>query len=292
MSFKRIYNSYKKKIDNYLHGLLKDRKVPGQLKKAMAYSLMAGGKRIRPVITLITYDIMCPKQRPVSRQDILNIAAALECIHTYSLIHDDLPAMDNDDLRRGKLTNHKKYNEATAILAGDGLLTFAFELCSSISSNSAPVSSLLARAAGPAGMVGGQVLDIAAVDKKITPAQLKKIHSYKTGALLSAAVMLPLTYLSEKKNYHYFLNFSRYIGLAFQIVDDILDVCADQQKLGKTIGSDQNNNKTTYVSLYGVAKAKKMAATTIDKALVSLQKTEYNTGYLEELARYILNRLN
>lgn len=259
--------------------------------EAMRYSMMAGGKRLRPILLLEAYKL-CGGSKGV-----LPFALALEMIHTYSLIHDDLPAMDNDDLRRGKPTNHVVFGEGMAILAGDALLNYAFETMLKASLNSeTPYLSLkamqlIAQASGVHGMIGGQVMDLKSEDKEVPFETLDYIHTHKTGALLVASLHAgavlanaDLTKIEALTRYGY------HIGLAFQIADDILDIEGDQQKLGKTIGSDIDNHKTTYPSLFGLEQAKVKAKTHVDQAKKALIPFERDADFLLQLADFIINR--
>ena len=261
--------------------------------KAMRYSLFAGGKRIRPILALAAAEAL-----HVTTEQLLPVACALECIHTYSLIHDDLPAMDNDDLRRGKPTCHVVFGEAEAILAGDGLLSFAFELLShpDVQQGISPVAQLrminiISRAIGPVGMVGGQSLDLAAEGQEIPFDHLRLIHGYKTGALITASVQAGAIF--GKADEDQFAAMSRYgmqIGLAFQIVDDLLDVEGTTEDLGKIAGADAQRNKATYPAFFGVAKTKVMAKEAVDEAVSALEFFDAKAEPLRALARYIYER--
>ena len=263
--------------------------------KAMRYSLFAGGKRIRPILALAAAEALHAPSKP-----LLPVACALECIHTYSLIHDDLPAMDDDDLRRGKPTCHVVFGEAEAILAGDGLLSFAFELMThpdalqGISPESQlRMINIIAKAIGPVGMVGGQSLDLAAEGQAIDFEHLRLIHGYKTGALITASVQAGAIF--GKGDEQQFAALSRYgaqIGLAFQIVDDLLDVEGTTEDLGKTAGADAQRNKATYPAFFGVAKTKVLAQEAVDAALTALEIFDAKAEPLRALARYIYERNN
>ncbi len=257
--------------------------------QAEEYSLMAGGKRLRPVIMMMTAK-MCKK----SPELVLPFAAAIEMIHTYSLIHDDLPAMDNDDLRRGKPTNHKVYGEAMAILAGDALLTKAFETAASFDDETVPKERVLraivtlAASAGDNGMIGGQVVDIESrnEDEKL----LKYLHSLKTGALIKASgVIGAILAGATEEEIKAVESFCENLGIAFQIQDDILDVTGNEAELGKPIGSDAENEKSTYVTLFGIEKAEKLAEEYTQKAIKSLDIFEEN-GELVALANKLMGR--
>lgn len=263
--------------------------------QAMRYSLFAGGKRIRPILALAAAEALHAATAP-----LLPVACALECIHTYSLIHDDLPAMDDDDLRRGKPTCHVVFGEAAAILAGDGLLSFAFELLSHPDAlqGISPEAQLrmintIAKAIGPVGMVGGQSLDLAAEGQAIDFEHLRLIHGYKTGALITASVQAGAIFGKGDENQ--FAALSRYgaqIGLAFQIVDDLLDVEGTTADLGKTAGADAQRNKATYPAFFGVAKTKVMAKEAVDAAVTALEIFDAKAEPLRALARYIYERNN
>ena len=253
----------------------------------MDYSL--GGKRIRPFLVYAVGEMF-----GVEKSQLDNAAGAIESIHAYSLIHDDLPAMDDDDLRRGQPTCHIAFDEATAILAGDSLQTFAFELI-----GQAPQSAeqrlemiqCLAKASGYQGMCGGQALDLAATDKHVSLAQLEKIHRLKTGALICAAVELGAIAANASQTHRELLNtFAQNIGLAFQVHDDILDVIGDTETLGKPQGSDEAANKSTYPALLGLESAQEKAKQLIEQAISSLQALPFDSTLLQAFARYIIAR--
>ena len=257
--------------------------------EAEEYSLMAGGKRLRPVIMMMTAK-MCGK----SPELVLPFAVAIEMIHTYSLIHDDLPAMDNDDLRRGRPTNHKVYGEAMAILAGDALLTKAFETAASFRDETVSKErvlraiSILAMASGDNGMIGGQVVDIESrnEDEKL----LKYLHSLKTGALIRASgVIGAILAGATDEEIKAVDSFCDNLGIAFQIQDDILDVTGTEAELGKPIGSDAENDKSTYVTLFGIEKAEKLAGEYTQKAIASLENFSENSE-LVALAKRLMGR--
>jgi len=262
---------------------------------AMRYSLFVGGKRIRPILCLAAGAAV--DVDPALEEDLLPVACALECIHTYSLIHDDLPAMDDDDLRRGHPTNHKKFGEAAAILAGDGLLTFAFDLLSSPGNTSLDdaarlrIVQLVSRAAGSLGMVGGQTLDMAGEGKKIEFEMLKTIHRNKTGALITAAVLSgAVGARATSAQYEALRTYGDAIGLAFQIVDDLLDVTSTTEELGKTAGSDVEHNKATYPAYFGIDGTRDRAAQAIQASLDALDVFPESADPLRFLAHYILSR--
>ncbi len=287
MNFNACFNNYVNEINNYLKDALTEKK--GLIYNAMGYSLYAGGKRIRPVISLACSDAL-----DGNHTASLVYGSAIEIIHTYSLIHDDLPCMDNDDLRRGKPTNHIVYGEDTAVLAGDALLNFACE--SIVSKNKlSPEMSLKAlkiiySASGAEGMIGGQIMDMLA-EKEAPDAQtLNLLHSKKTGALIRAAASVGA--LSAGKDENLFNEYSSSLGLAFQIRDDILDIEGDAEKFGKPILSDEKNNKTTYVTLYGMEGAKKKLSDETQKAIDSIEFLGEKGAFLRELALYLLQREN
>ena len=251
---------------------------------------MAGGKRLRPILLMAAADSINN-----SGEKYLQVASALEMIHTYSLIHDDLPAMDNDDYRRGKLTNHKVFGEAMAILAGDALLTLAFEVA--LRQKDVPPEILFAvleeisKASGVAGMVGGQVIDLRSEGVQIDLATLKKMHTGKTGALFKAAIRCgALLAQAPADKLDALTRYAENFGLAFQITDDILDVEGDAKILGKATGSDAKNNKSTYVSLTSLEEAKKLAKATVDDALAALEVFGTEADFLRELVRYLIGR--
>jgi len=270
---------------------------PPLIHEAMHYSVFAGGKRLRP--------ILCMASAEALGQDIakvLPVAGALELIHTYSLIHDDLPAMDNDDYRRGKPTNHKCFGEGIAILAGDALLTVAFEVLSGYAlreteKNPAEGARLLlmineiAAAAGSMGMIGGQVVDLLSEGKTISGDVLKYIHEKKTGALFRASVRAGAHLAGASQGQLAALTaYSENFGLAFQLTDDILDITGNSAKMGKETGSDLRNQKATYPALYGLEKARSMAAQAIETAKNSLKGLPGDTEPLEELVSYLQER--
>ena len=261
-----------------------------RLYEAMNYSLLQGGKRIRPILTKAVLDAM-----KVDASLYKEFLCALECIHTYSLIHDDLPAMDNDDYRRGSLTNHKVYGDGMAILAGDGLLTYAFQLCSDNTTASAEQKikaiQCLATAAGPEGMVGGQAFDLLSEGKHIPLEELKILHSGKTGALFNAAIELGLILSNaDQAKYAAYMTYANCLGLLFQITDDILDVTGTIEELGKTPGSDIRQDKSTYVSLLGLDEARNEAHAVAQKAHAALATIEDDTHILSAIIDYLMDR--
>lgn len=278
-------HTIEEKMKNFVTG-----DIPKNLYDSMAYSLFAGGKRLRPILLFASFESYASNVEKTYRT-----ATALEMIHTYSLVHDDLPAMDDDDYRRSMLTNHKKFDEATAILAGDGLLTQSFEIVNDdpllSDTEKVYVTKALAHAAGPAGMVAGQVLDLEGETKQLTLEELEQVHLLKTGKLISFAVDVG-AYLAgateEQRNY---LNeFSRYLGLIFQVQDDILDVIGDPEKLGKPVGSDSENDKSTYPSLLGLEGAQEKMNDYKKRALQALEQSGAKGEYLQQLLTYFGNR--
>lgn len=261
-----------------------------ELADAMGYSLMAGGKRLRPILLMAAADAVGARGT-----DFLQAACGMEMIHTYSLIHDDLPAMDNDDYRRGKLTNHKVYGEAMAILAGDALLTQAFEVILSQQGVSAQVLVQVVReisiAAGANGMVGGQVIDMLSEGKKISMAELRKMHMGKTGALFRAAIRSGAVLGgASPEQLKALTDYADCFGLAFQITDDILDVVGDEAVIGKPVGSDERNEKSTYVTLTSLEEAKALAADTVAQAMRALENFGGEADFLRELVQMLVKR--
>ncbi|KAA0966015.1 polyprenyl synthetase family protein [Sporosarcina sp. ANT_H38] len=277
-------------IDAKLNSLLGSANVSETLKSSMAYSINAGGKRIRPLLVLATLDDLGAQS-----DDALTIACAVELLHTYSLIHDDLPCMDDDDFRRGKPTNHIVYGEAVAVLAGDALQTLAFGSLTHLVDTSAQdtlrIIRLLSDASGATGMVGGQMLDIEGETKKLSLSELETIHVNKTGALLSFCIGAGaiLAGLDEEKSAK-LKDFAYHIGLAFQIQDDILDITSTTEELGKTVGSDAISEKSTYPSLLGLEGAMAGLAKHHQSARDSLAFLESEHSLLGMFADYIVER--
>lgn len=276
-------------IEKRLKELISQHNSSELLFSAMEYSLLAGGKRLRPVLCL-TASELCGD----NNLSALDCACAIEMIHTYSLIHDDLPAMDNDDLRRGILTCHKKFNEATAVLAGDGLLNAAFEILSSQKLDLSIIVNTIqtiSKASGARGMISGQMKDIEAENKKITLEELENIHMKKTGALIRASLVsggiIGGCDANGLKNLD---EYGKLIGLAFQVTDDILNVTGDPLVMGKSAGTDLENNKATYPGLMGLENSKKYAAQLIEKSLNHLDFLKVYPNPLKYLAWYVLNR--
>ena len=261
-----------------------------KLRASMAYSLMAGGKRLRPILLMAAADAV-----GADGTKFITAACALEMIHTYSLIHDDLPAMDNDDYRRGKLTNHKAYDEGTAILAGDALLTLAFSVI--LRQQDVPAERLLrivdeiSRSAGAEGMVGGQMLDLEAENRRISMEELQRVHMGKTGALFRAALRSGAILAGASEQQLAALTaYADHFGLAFQITDDILDVVGTAEDIGKPVGSDEKNHKSTYVTLTSLDEAQSLARQTIESAVDALHIFGDEAAFLRELVLYLVRR--
>ena len=291
MDFDGQLKHYRERIEQGLDRLVPTATTrPSRLHTAMRYSLQAGGKRLRPVLVLAAADA-CG-----AAIDALPAAIALECLHTYSLIHDDLPCMDNDDLRRGHPTAHKKFDEATALLAGDALLTFAFQLLPRHYATTPTLCVALAReigdAAGSEQLIGGQMEDLLAEKKAdVTAADLESIHHQKTGAMLSAALVVGgLCGGADDQQLARLRRIGRHLGLAFQITDDILDATADTATLGKTAGKDAQADKTTYVKIHGLEASAKHAASQTKAALAALSQLAGDTTFLAALATHLGTR--
>jgi len=278
------------RINDFLSGQLAEFPVNDpQLHQAMRHGLLLGGKRVRPFLVYSVGEML-----GADKSALDHVAGSIEAIHAYSLIHDDLPAMDDDSLRRGQPTCHIKFNEATAILAGDALQTFAFELLGDANVSDAQkvqMMKTLAKASGYQGMCGGQALDLAATNNCVSVDHLEQIHRLKTGALISAAVELGAIAGNATSEQRELLStFSQNIGLAFQVHDDILDVIGDTQTLGKPQGSDQAANKSTYPALLGLEAAQQKAQQLISQAISSLQALPFDSTLLQAFARYIIAR--
>lgn len=285
---------YQARTQATLDSALSDSDVPPRLQQAMRYSTLSSGKRIR---AMLVYAAGKAVGAPMERLDC--VAAAIECVHAYSLIHDDLPAMDDDDLRRGQATNHIAFDEATAILTGDALLTLAFELinqpdsCLS-DSQCRQISLQLAKSSGPQGMVGGQMLDILATDKILSLAELENVHRRKTGALIACAVRCG-TICSDATTTTQIAaldTFATSIGLAFQVIDDVLDIESSTEQLGKTSGADVTLGKSTYPSIIGLAESKDLAQKLYHQSIASLDAIGDNSELLKDLADVVLKRNN
>ena len=278
----QILNEYMPKEEGYQKKIF----------ESMNYSLKAGGKRLRPILTLEACKIVGGEE-----EDAIAFAVAIEMIHTYSLIHDDLPALDNDDLRRGRKTNHKVYGEAMAILAGDGLLNYAYEIMlkESIGKHNQEkylkAINQIAKSAGIYGMIGGQVVDIESEGKKIDMDKLDFIHMNKTAAIIIGCMRAgAIIGNATDKQLEDITKYAKNIGLSFQIVDDILDIVGDEAKLGKNVGSDIDNEKSTYPSLIGLEKSKEVANQLIKEAKASINQISKDNAFLNGLAEYIVDR--
>jgi farnesyl diphosphate synthase len=266
-----------------------------EITKAIHYSVMNGGKRLRPQLMLLMADAL---KVDVSNKTIDLMAAAGELIHCYSLIHDDLPAMDNDDFRRGQLSCHKKFDEATAILAGDAIQPLSLEILTSIQddnltdSTKSEIINIFAKACGPKGMVEGQNLDIKSESKNLNEDELDKIHFLKTGKLIEACILSVCLLKKEIKEEEVskLVEFSEKFGLAFQIRDDILDVIGDEREIGKPVGSDEEKNKSTYASVLGITKSQLKAEKLSKEAIDILISLPYETERLEDLCKMIIER--
>lgn len=275
------------RVDSQLSEFLKN---DLEFDEAMRYCVFNGGKRVRPALVYATADALA-----IDRQRVDGMAVAIELIHAYSLVHDDLPAMDDDSLRRGKPTCHVAYGEATAILVGDALQCSAFEALATLCEPDfvAPLTRALACASGSRGMILGQTLDIEAEGSLLHEDQLERMHRLKTGALIDASVAMPalLACITEHETLA-LTNYSRALGLAFQIQDDILDVIADTDTLGKPSGSDESKAKPTYTSILGLEGAKQKLNTVHSEAVEALSTISHDTTMLESLANYIVDRIN
>ncbi|MDR3157330.1 MAG: polyprenyl synthetase family protein [Lactobacillales bacterium] len=284
-------------IEDMLQTFVEQKKIPKTLQEAMLYSLMAGGKRLRPLLTLM---VITSVERKID-EDVIKIASVIELIHTYSLIHDDLPAMDNDDFRRGKLTNHKVYGDGIAILAGDALLTLAFQILTESISNEKLAYQLVKRlsvASGALGMVAGQILDLQGEDKSLPLDAIQNMHRLKTGALfiysVEAGLLIAQNYHRDfpRKIEKEWITYAESLGLAFQIRDDILDITQTTENLGKTAGKDVTTKKSTYPSILGLSGAKKALTKEIEMAYIALKSLEEKLPHLNgELLHKIVKSL-
>ena len=290
-TFKEIWAARTKLVEeNLLRELHNTPTIDEKIFNAMNYSLFAGGKRVRPIMLIAAADSISN-----NGEKFLPVACALEMIHTYSLIHDDLPAMDNDDYRRGKLTNHKVFGESTAILAGDALLTHAFDVITRQENVEPKILIAVIReisvAAGIGGMIGGQSIDIQSEGKLIDMPTLKKMHLGKTGALFKAAIRSGAILAgASDTQLDALTKYAENFGLAFQITDDILDVIGDEKNLGKPIGSDAKNNKSTYVTLTSLDEAKKLAEKSVEDAVDALKIFGNEADFLRDLVKYLIGR--
>lgn len=293
MEFKEKYNEYLNYIENKLDIILKVEEIAQKrIIEAMKYSINSGGKRLRPVLTLSVNDLLGG-----NKKEITPLACATELIHTYSLIHDDLPAMDNDDYRRGKLTNHKVFGEAIATLAGDALLNYSFEIMlnnKNIYDEKKYINAIyfIAKSSGVYGMVGGQVIDIEQEGKKANVDILKNMHRHKTGALIKASVLAPAILYGTELEIECLNRYADKIGLAFQVKDDILDVEGNFETIGKPVGSDNKLDKSTFVKLYGLDESKEILKKLINESIESLSifEDKDEKDFLIQIANYIKNR--
>lgn len=260
--------------------------MPMVLREAIEYSLFSDGKRIRPILVFASAELF-----DLKTQEVMPLAIAIEMVHVFSLIHDDLPCMDDDDYRRGQPTNHKVFGEAKAVLAGDALLAEAVLPILSLenSKTSSQILRLLFQAVGGRGMIAGQILDMDSENQQLSLTELQTLHSLKTGALIEASVLMPAI-LAEapEENYKALLSYAKAIGLAFQIVDDVLE--SEGAELGKDKASDEKNNKSTYPKILGLEKAKNTRDAKLDEALQALQAFDHKADALRNLARFIVQR--
>lgn len=291
MDLNRYMTEKKELIEKKLDLLLvRNEEIP-VISEAMRYSLFAGGKRLRPILSLMACELFSGVQ-----EEVLPFACCIEMIHTYSLIHDDLPAMDNDDLRRGKPTNHKVFGEGFAILAGDALLNHAFETMTGIIvKNPKPeyikAMDIIARASGISGMIGGQCIDLYSENRSIDIDTLKKMHAQKTGALITASLEVgAVISKADEGDIKNIMEYGSLIGLAFQVADDILDVSGSREKLGKSIHKDSGCHKSNFISFFGLEKSKQIEKELIEKAKSLLSVYGDRGNYLSKLADYIISR--
>jgi geranylgeranyl diphosphate synthase, type II len=293
LDLKSYLETRRKIVDKALLGYLPpSTHWPEKLHESMRYSLCAGGKRLRPILVIATAEAVGKNY-----ETVLPVACAMEMIHTYSLIHDDLPAMDDDDLRRGQATNHKVFGEAVAILAGDSLLTEAFHTIAKSAHNGDAAATLevirrIAKASGSEGMAGGQALDLFSEKKKISVQELERLHRHKTGKLIQVSVEAgAIMGGASPKQLEALSTYGECIGLSFQIADDVLDIEGGAE-IGKDIGSDVANEKATYPSILGLEESKRLAHEFTEKALSALQDFDHRADPLREIARYVVYRKN
>ena len=299
MDIRSYLKSQKEKIDAALHRYSQESaNGPTKLAESMRYSLEAGGKRVRPILVLAAYEAVGGKSTLALHAAGMSVACAMEMIHTFSLVHDDLPCMDNDDLRRGRPTNHKVYGDGPAVLAGDGLLSDAFYLMTHLEARAGVDPQILldvirdiAAATGPRGMVGGQWLDVESEGKPLTEPEMEQVHRFKTGALIIASVTSGAKIGGASPSALEALRqYGECIGLTFQIADDILNVEGSAEEQGKSVGSDAANNKSTYITVLGLQGAKEKARRLTDRALHALQPFDNAADPLRHLADYIITR--
>ena len=289
LQWKEIIAAVDEALDRFLPP---ETAFPEEIHRAVRYSVFAGGKRLRPLLTVAAAQVFA-----APLEHVLPAACAIEMIHTYSLIHDDLPALDDDDYRRGRLSNHKVFGEAMAILAGDALLTCAFETLAGEAPKYLPLATVVAlqqeisRAAGTAGMIGGQVVDILSEGKPVEAKTLEYIHRHKTGALITCCIRCGAKIgQASAKELELLSTYGEKIGLAFQIIDDILDLTGDEAALGKKTGSDVQKQKATYPALYGLEAARKQAEKLLAEADACLEPFGAAAAGLKELAQMLVNR--
>jgi len=294
MEFVKWMDTKVKRVDDSLNTLIEIKNNPQKIiYESMVYSLISGGKRLRPVLMLGTYEIF-----ESNDEKVMPFACAMEMIHTYSLIHDDLPAMDNDDFRRGRPSNHKMYDEATAILAGDALLNKSFEIGLEAITNfkldvnrAVKALSIISKSSGTEGMIGGQIVDIYGNEKIQTIEELKYMYSLKTGAIIKSSVLAGAVLGGATDEEINALDvYAEKLGIAFQIEDDILDVEGTEEKIGKPIGSDKANDKVTYLSFVEIKEAKEHVEKYTQEAIESLQIFGEKSKTLVEIAKYLTNR--
>lgn len=291
-SFRQFLQAHKELIEQELKRYIDCINAPAVLKESMDYSLQAGGKRIRPMLVFAVIDAF-GKETAIG----LPVACSIEMIHTYSLIHDDLPGMDNDSMRRGKSTNHIVFGEANAILAGDALLTHSFSVLSEMKQTEVTaeqqlaIISEIAKCAGAEGMIGGQTVDMASEGKTISLEELEYIHEHKTGKLLSASVITGAILAgADEIQLEALRKFAKHLGLAFQIRDDILDVEGNEELIGKPVGSDVDNNKSTYPALLTLTGAKVKLSEEIEQAIRALESIQLENSYLMDLTKLVAER--
>ena len=267
--------------------------APLRLVESIQYSLLAGGKRLRPTLVLECCQSCLKKPSTQKMASAMASAAAMEFVHTFSLVHDDLPAMDDDDLRRGRPTNHKVYGEAMAILAGDAMVTMAFEILATDAEPTVVASLVkeLATASGPEGMIGGQVLDIDGEEQSLTLDQLQRVHRMKTGALLTASCRMgAISAGASESQLNAVTEYGQHLGLAFQIIDDVLDVTSTPEQMGKATNKDAANGKNTYPVLMGLEASKREAHQQLESALAALDELGSAADGLRALARFVVER--
>lgn len=292
MEFKEKLRRYQDLTESAIDKLLPPASTrPARIHEAMRYTMQAGGKRLRPVLALATCELFGNIEQATPA------AIALECIHTYSLIHDDLPSLDNADLRRGLATCHKKFDESTAVLAGDALLTYAFQLLSKSYADKPELAvkllALLSDTAGSEKLIGGQVEDILGETRTLNAEELEFIHKNKTSALIEASLeMGALAGGASEDQLGIIREYGKKIGLSFQVTDDILDATSDTETLGKDVGNDAALNKTTYITLYGLERSREIASELTEKAIEDCQKLPGDSSFLQGLATYLNKRIN